>query len=85
MKAFQDFLKQFPYYSDEIFEELLPKLSIVELKTDEYFLKEGQTCNKLAFIEKGLVRIHYLNEGKEITKCFCREKNITCSYSVSAP
>lgn len=81
MKAFQDYLKQFPHYSDEIFEELQPKLSIIELKTHEYFLKEGQTCKTLAFIEKGLVRIHYLNDGKEITKCFCRENNITCSYS----
>ena len=81
MKAFQNFLKQFPHYSDEIFEELLPELTIIELKTQEYFLKEGQICKKLAFIEEGLVRIYYLNDGKEITKCFCRENNITCSYS----
>jgi len=81
MKAFQDFLKQFPHYSENMFDELLPLLSIVELKTNEYFLNEGQTCKKLAFIEEGLVRIYYMHDGKEITKCFCRENNITCSYS----
>ncbi len=81
MKAFQNFLKQFPHYSEDLFEELSPYLSIKELKKDEYFLKEGQTCKQLAFIEKGLVRIYYLHDGKEITKCFCRENSITCSYS----
>lgn len=81
MKTFQAFLKQFPHYSDAIFEELLPQISIVNLKMNEYFLKEGQTCKKLAFIEEGLVRIYYLFDGKEITKCFCRENSITCSYS----
>lgn len=81
MKAFQDFLKQFPHYSEELFKELLPHLSKVELKANDYFLKEGQICKKLAFIEKGIVRIYYIYDGKEITKCFCRENNITCSYS----
>jgi len=81
LEAFKNFLKQFPHYTPERFEELSPFLSTVELKTNDYFLKSGQTSKQLGFIEKGLVRIYYLHEGKEITKCFCRENSITCSYS----
>lgn len=81
MKAFQNFLKQFPHYSEDLFEQLSPYLSIRQLEKNDYFLREGQTCKQLAFIEKGLVRIYYIHDGKEITKCFCRENNITCSYS----
>lgn len=81
MKAFQEYLKQFPHYSDKMFEELQPHLTRVELKPNEYFLKHRVICKRLAFIEKGLVRIYYLHDGREITKCFCRENNITCSYS----
>jgi len=81
MKAFQNYLKQFPHYSEEMFEQLLPHLNKIELKANEYFLKEGKTCKKLAFIQNGIVRIYYTHDGKEITKCFCRENNITCSYS----
>jgi CRP-like cAMP-binding protein len=32
----------------------------------EFLLKEGQVCDKIYFVEKGLVRIYYLNEGVEI-------------------
>lgn len=81
MKAFHNYLKQFPHYTDDMYDELSSHLSVMELKADEYFLREGQTCKQLAFIETGMVRIYYLHDGKEITKCFCRENNITCSYS----
>jgi len=81
MQAFKNFLNNFPHYSPETFEELDPYLSIVELKANDYFLQEGQTCRQIAFIERGLVRIYYLHDGKEITKCFCKEDNITCAYS----
>lgn len=81
MESFKHFLKQFPHFSSSMFEDLKPHLSRVDLKPEEYFLKEGQVCKQLAFIEHGMVRIYYLHDGKEITKCFCKENNITCAYS----
>lgn len=81
MKLFQDFLRQFPLYSDEVFEDILPDLSIVHLDAGAYFLRQGQTCTKIGFIAEGLVRVYYLNDGKEVTQCFCREQSITCAYS----
>jgi len=81
MDDFEKFLSQFPHYSSDKFEQLSSHISVKELDVGDYFLEHGQTCKELAFIKKGLVRIYYLHDGKEITKCFCREQNITCSYS----
>ncbi len=38
------------------------------LPKGEYFLKTGQTCNKLSFIQSGLVRVYTQTEDKEVTQ-----------------
>jgi len=80
MEAFENYLKQFPHYKPELMEDILPFLSIENLEMGDYFLRQGKTSKRIAFIEKGLVRLFYLNDGKEVTSCFCKENTITCSY-----
>ncbi len=80
MEAFKNYLSQFPHYKSELFEEVLPFLSNKKLEAGDYFLRQGKTSRNIAFIEKGLMRIFYLNDGKEVTTCFCKENTITCSY-----
>ncbi|MEE9439216.1 MAG: Crp/Fnr family transcriptional regulator [Saprospiraceae bacterium] len=81
MEAFNKFLQQFPNYTPKVFENVRPYLSIKHLKTEAYFLQHGKICRDIAFIEKGFLRLFYLNDGKEITNCFCRENTITTAYS----
>lgn len=81
MEAFNRYLQQFPHYRPEVFESVLPYLSVKELKAGEYFLPHGAVCKHIAFIEEGFLRLYYLNDGKEVTNCFCKENTITCSYS----
>lgn len=80
MEAFKNYIQQFPHYKPKLFENILPFLSIKKIEAGEYFLRQGKTCRNIAFIEKGLMRIYYLNDGKEITTCFCKENTLTCSY-----
>jgi len=80
MEAFKKYLTQFPHYKSEMFEDVLPFLSVKQIEAGEYFLRQGRTCKHLAFIEEGLMRLYYLNDGKEVTTCFCKENTITCSY-----
>lgn len=80
MEAFNKYLQQFPHYSPNAFESVLPHLSKKELKPGAFFLHDGKTSKHIAFIEKGLLRLYYLNDGKEITQCFCRENTIATSY-----
>jgi len=81
MDAFKNYLKLFPHYSPELFDQLAPYISKQSISAKEYFLSHGKICKNLAFIEKGLVRLLYLQDGKEIIKCFCRENEITTSYA----
>ena len=81
MEAFNKYLQQFPHYTPNVFKKVLPFLSIKNLNAGDYFLQQGKVCRSIGFIEKGFVRLYYLNDGKEITTCFCKENTITTSYS----
>jgi len=80
MKALHNYIAQFPHYTPQVFEDLAPFLTIQHIESGEYFLKQDKICKNLAFIEEGLLRLYYLNDGKEVTTCFCFEDTITCSY-----
>ncbi|MFT4203932.1 MAG: Crp/Fnr family transcriptional regulator [Chitinophagaceae bacterium] len=55
-------------------EECHPKRSLLE--------KQGAVCDKLYFVDKGLARLYYLKEGKDVTGWFASEDNfITCNDS----
>jgi CRP-like cAMP-binding protein len=81
MESFKNYLQQFPHYNDSVFESVEPHLSLIKLKAGEHFLREGKICKQIAFIKEGLLRLYYINDGKEVTNCFCKEDTITCSYS----
>jgi len=80
MESFKNYISQFPHYHPKLLEDVLPFLSIKKIEQGEYFLTQGKICKNIAFIGKGLVRLYYLNDGKEVTTCFCKENTITCSY-----
>ena len=80
MEAFNTFLKQFPHYKPDVGQSAIQYLARKTLNPGDFFLQEGQVSRTIGFVEQGLLRMYYLNDGKEITKCFCRENTLTCSY-----
>lgn len=46
----------------------------------DYFLKEGQICQHVGFIQKGLVRYYINKEGEDMIYGFGQEGNFVCSY-----
>lgn len=80
MESFRLFLQKFPYYSPELIEEVKPFLTTVNIKEGDYFLRQGKVSRQIGLIQKGLLRLYYLNDGKEVTNCFCKENTLTCSY-----
>ncbi len=54
-----------------IHEEALPKRSVI--------LKEGETCNRMFFIEKGFVRAFYYKQEQEVTSWFMQEDEFIIS------
>jgi CRP/FNR family transcriptional regulator, anaerobic regulatory protein len=51
-----------------------------EIKKGEYYLKEGQFCNKISFIEKGLFRLFYQLNGDEKIMLFFSETQFMTDY-----
>jgi CRP-like cAMP-binding protein len=58
----------------------IPYLNRKTLKKGDYLLKENQTVNEIAFIEKGVLRLYYLSDGKEINNHFFLENDYAVSY-----
>lgn len=58
----------------------IPYLKKKVLKKGDYFLREGQRVNEIAFVEKGVLRFFYLSDGKEINNHFFLENDYAVSY-----
>lgn len=66
----------------EIEEEIMHAFQKEEFPKRTVLEKQGSICNKLYFIEKGLARLFYEKEGKDITGWFSTENHfITCNDS----
>lgn len=53
----------------------------LRLKANDYFLKEGQVCNHIGFVVKGLLRsFFYDDNGSEITSGFFPEETLIISF-----
>lgn len=52
-----------------------------QFKKNDYFLREGQVCREVGFIEKGLIRYYSIRDsGEELTFDFGKENDFTCNY-----
>ena len=80
MEPFRSYLQQFPHYTLQVYENAYPYLSQKTLQPEEFFVPIGNVCKNIAFIEEGLLRLYYLNDGKEVTNCFCKENMVATSY-----
>ncbi len=46
---------------------------ITTLKKNDYFLKTGQSCEKLSFIKSGILRVYKATQDKEVTQWIAAE------------
>jgi CRP-like cAMP-binding protein len=81
IKDFKKYLMQMTPMDTQSFEAAIKYLKIEHVEKGEFLVREGQICNKIAFIHEGLFRIYYLKEGIEINTCFCKENSITSSFN----
>jgi CRP/FNR family transcriptional regulator, anaerobic regulatory protein len=50
-----------------------------EIKKGDYFIKEGQVCRKIAFINGGMIRHFYATDSKEVTRWVSLENHFCTS------
>jgi CRP-like cAMP-binding protein len=70
-------LSKSPYFfkgSNSVFFDWFLKLVYSrKVKKGEFIIEEGEICDKLYYIEKGLIRIYRIEGDKEITTWFTKE------------
>jgi CRP-like cAMP-binding protein len=63
-------------------EELIDLFKPASLKKSEVFARDGEYCNQVGFLNKGIVRAYFVNdEGKEYTKQFFVGPTIIGAYT----
>lgn len=61
--------------------EILEHFEEVELAKGDCFAEEGKLCSQLAFIYEGVLRVHHLANGEEITLWMGMENSFITSLS----
>jgi len=60
--------------SEEDWNLAKPFISEVQIKKNDYFLKEGKICRRMGFVKEGVMRYHMINDaGNDITCYFVSE------------
>lgn len=68
--------------SEDTFQELAQLFKPIQLKKNEFFVRDGEYAQHIGFLKKGIVRAFFLNqEGKEYTKQFFMDSSIIGAYT----
>jgi CRP-like cAMP-binding protein len=62
------FIDRYIDYTDEEIRQIMPIVKCVSLKKNEVFIAEGEIAKKIAFTNKGYLRVFYNIDGDEITR-----------------
>jgi len=78
----KSFLAHFNLFSEAEIEDAVRLFSKRALKKGTYFVREGEKCSEVAFIENGVFRSFYIApNGNEMTYCFRFPGELMAAYS----
>ncbi len=80
MNDYIDYIKQYIDISEEATEEILELCLFEEVPKGYSLLKEGTTCERLYFIQKGTLRTFHYQNGKDITYWIYPENTTITSW-----
>jgi len=81
IKQFKKYCSAVIDFTEEEWQAMEMCLRIKNLPKNEHFLKQGETCNRMAFVSEGYTRLYFLIEGEELTKDFCFENTFTGGFA----
>ncbi len=62
------FISQYVDFTGNDLKSIYDKVEIIQLKKNRIFIDEGEIAEKLAFTNKGYLRVYYNFDGEEITR-----------------
>jgi len=80
-KEYLNILNQISSLSEHSQKQLLMYVTTKRIKKGDFLLKHGDVCKHIYFVKKGLLRIFYYKNGKEITEWFANEKHFCFSIT----
>ncbi|HMR42534.1 MAG TPA: Crp/Fnr family transcriptional regulator [Saprospiraceae bacterium] len=73
MHTLDTYIQTYFHVPQDDLQVIASKFKLVELRKEEYFLREGKFCDRLAFVRSGLLRISRNVDGKEVTQWISTE------------
>ncbi|MFT4154011.1 Crp/Fnr family transcriptional regulator [Parafilimonas sp.] len=70
-----------PAITDKSWNAMEECLIVQHLKKGDFFVRKDEICRHVCFINSGLMRLFYLEDGKEICTAFIRENNFISEYA----
>lgn len=64
-----------------IIDKIISLLFTKKVKKKESLLKEGDVCKEIFYVQKGLLRVYIINEGKEVNTWFVKEGDFITSVN----
>ncbi|WBL24291.1 Crp/Fnr family transcriptional regulator [Zunongwangia sp. HGR-M22] len=80
MKELREYILQFGYLNKQEIELINSKVQELVLHKGDFFSEAGKIPSQVGFVEEGVMRGFYINEGEEITRCFINENNLVVDY-----
>lgn len=82
MESLKHFLASYGIFSEQEIDDFLRSGESVKLQKSDYFIREGEICQTIAFVKSGLVRSYYTTEsGEDNTYCFIFPGRLLGAYS----
>jgi len=81
LTALFNFMNSIRPLSDELKEVLTQNLEIIEVPKKTLLLKEGQTCDYIHVVIKGLLRMYYIKDGEEVCSRFMEETRMAMAVN----
>lgn len=76
MADFLQFCNQFSPLTEEATDDLFKNLKTKTIQKGDYFLKTGEVCKHLYFINEGLAKMFFIKDGKEFINVFGMENRL---------
>lgn len=63
-----EFIKRFVDFDQQELIAMRERIEIVQLNKNDIFIREGDIADRIAFTNKGYLRVYYNHDGEEITR-----------------
>lgn len=64
------FFNEYVQLPEEELEDIVSKFKSKKIKKNEFVLREGEICSDLIFVQKGCLRLYYIQEDVEVSVWF---------------